>query len=93
VQPKLKAAREVLRREAALYDGLSRRPRYVTEPPHIPLNSEAYSSPLDHGRFQCLHEVSLCEPCEKCHRSESDCIEYRVERLAKVCMLLQTKAL
>lgn len=88
---KLSAARRVVRAELNSYDLLSKKAKirfehHVTEA----VNANVYGP--DKG-YVCGHNISLCEPCDKCTRTEQDCREYQIALQTKLRKLLsQLKA-
>jgi hypothetical protein len=89
---RLSAARRIVAAELRSYDLLSKKAkikyeRHVTEA----INANVYGP--NHG-YVCGHtdtsgqQISLCSPCDKCCRTQQDCVEYQVQLEAKLRDLL-----
>lgn len=90
---KLKAARRVVAAEIRSYDLLSRRSKIRRVEPKSRLSSsyENEHRETQYGPQQgyvCSHQISLCSPCDKCARSQQDCVEYQVALATKLKALL-----
>jgi hypothetical protein len=82
---RVRRAKQIVRSELNSYDLLSRKAKIHRS------NEHEHHACDEHGPdkgYVCGHKVSLCSPCEKCQRSEADCVEYRVQLQAKLKELL-----
>jgi hypothetical protein len=84
---KLSAARRVVRAELRSYDILSQKAKICYVKPESRHSIESRNVGPEKG-YVCGHNVSLCSPCDKCARSQQDCIEYQVALAAKLKVLL-----
>ena len=85
--PILNAARRVVRSELNSYDLLSRQSKLRYEQASRDFVDANGFGP-DKG-YVCGHNVSLCSPCDKCSRSQQDCVEYQIALQSKLKELLK----
>jgi hypothetical protein len=77
--------KQVIRREMASYDQLSRPTRLKYE--------QSAKQAIDNGlfaerTFNCAHDVPLIEPCTKCERTLEDTIPYKQLMMSRIRELL-----
>jgi hypothetical protein len=79
IEPRVRAAREVLRREARQYDYKAPRFRY---------EAATHSVADDRNPWQCAHGIDLTLPCPLCERTDEDTRVYQVAKQQRIKQLL-----